>query len=70
MAPAANPSLTVHLKKTIKADLPAHARPVTDPEEKRRVLEVVKPGPESDVIDEWVANCPIVEVRLDPGDPD
>ncbi|HIF11783.1 MAG TPA: nitroreductase family deazaflavin-dependent oxidoreductase [Dehalococcoidia bacterium] len=61
----ANPSLTIHLKKSIEADLPAHARPLTDPEEKRRVLEVVEPGPDSDVIDEWVANCPIVEVRLD-----
>ena len=61
----ANPSFTVHLKKSINSDLPAHARPVTDPEEKRRVLEAVEPGPASDAIDEWVANSPIVEVRLD-----
>ncbi|MDP6823907.1 MAG: nitroreductase/quinone reductase family protein [Dehalococcoidia bacterium] len=61
----ANPAFTVHLKKTVTTDLPAYATPVIDPEEKRRVLETMEPRPESDAIDEWVANSPIVEVWIE-----
>ena len=34
----AEPKLTFHLKESAQADLPATARPVTDPEEKRGVF--------------------------------
>ncbi len=61
----ANPAFTVHLKKSVTADLPAHARAVVDPDEKRRVVETMEPRPDSDAVDEWVANSPIVEVRID-----
>lgn len=37
----ANPQLTFHLKGPVDADLPAVARPITDLEERRRVLEPI-----------------------------
>ncbi len=61
----ANPRFIVHLKKSVSADLPANARPVKDPEEKRSVLESVPNGPGPDVIDEWVEKSPMVEVRFE-----
>ncbi len=61
----ANPAFTVHLKKAVTADLPAVARVLIDPEEKRRVIETMEPHPESDAVDEWVANSAVVEVRIE-----
>jgi deazaflavin-dependent oxidoreductase (nitroreductase family) len=61
----ANPAFTFHLKETTQADLPAHARPITDPDERRQILtdpalswyhEQVK------IIDNFVNNAPLVEV--------
>jgi deazaflavin-dependent oxidoreductase (nitroreductase family) len=37
----ADPNLTVHLKQLVTADLPATAREITDPDERREVLEKV-----------------------------
>lgn len=37
----ADPRLTVHLKQFVTADLPATAREITDPDERREVLEKV-----------------------------
>lgn len=37
----ADPSFTVHLKHGVRADLPARAVPVTDPEERAAVLEAI-----------------------------
>ena len=34
----AHPRFTFHLKESVKADLPARAVPITDPEAKRRIL--------------------------------
>lgn len=65
----ANPDFTFHLKHTIEADLPARARPITDPAERRQVLadpvmnwyhEQVKD------IDKFVAHAPLVEVMFMP----
>lgn len=61
----ANPSFIFHLKETIQADLPARARFVDEPAERRRILsdpamawyhEQVKS------IDDLVAGSPLVEV--------
>jgi deazaflavin-dependent oxidoreductase (nitroreductase family) len=61
----ANPDFTFHLKRSAQADLPARARPVTDPGERRaivtRILEVL--GRAGDV-DAWVARSPLVEVEF------
>ena len=37
----ADPNMTFHLTGPVKADLPAVARPITEPEERRRVMEAV-----------------------------
>lgn len=66
----ANPDFTLHLKRSVKGDLPARARPVTDPDVRRavvtRIFEVL--GRYGDV-EAWVARSPLVEVELDGRDP-
>ncbi|MFI5845327.1 nitroreductase/quinone reductase family protein [Catenuloplanes sp. NPDC051500] len=37
----AHPAFTVHLKNGVRADLPAHATPVTDPAERAAVLSAI-----------------------------
>ena len=61
----AEPKLTFHLKESAQADLPATARAVTDPEEKRRVFlnapklaEYISEGN----VQEWVEGSPLIEV--------
>jgi deazaflavin-dependent oxidoreductase (nitroreductase family) len=67
----ANPAFTFHLKESATADLPATARPVTDPAEREQVLAAIlaslpgfasNPGQEPAV---WVARSPLVEVTFD-----
>jgi len=65
-----NPNFTFHLKESAKADLPARARPVTDPEEKRRVLlgaDSIWDKPNELTVDEWVRHSPMVEVIFENG---
>lgn len=61
----ANPAFTFHLKESVRADLPATARPITDLAEKRSVLEVLlaRLG-YSDRIEAWLARSPLVEVSF------
>lgn len=60
----ANPKMTIHLKRGIKADLPATAREITDPKERRQVLEgVAKHWGRKDV-DVMVRQSPLIEVTL------
>jgi deazaflavin-dependent oxidoreductase (nitroreductase family) len=61
----ANPHFTFHLKGTVKADLPALARPITDQDERRRVFaEVVSVwrGMDPDVM---VRRSPLIEVTIE-----
>ena len=67
----AHPGFTFHLKESATADLPATARPVTDPAEREQVLDAIlaslpdfanTPGQEPAV---WVAQSPLVEVTFD-----
>ncbi|HEY3877844.1 MAG TPA: nitroreductase/quinone reductase family protein [Trebonia sp.] len=67
----AHPAFTFHLKESAKADLPAVARPVTEPAEREQVLGLIlaslpdfasTPGQEPAV---WVASSPLVEVTFD-----
>lgn len=62
----ANPTFTIHLKKDMQADIPAHARPITDPAERRTVLTPFTANwNRASEVDEWVARSPLVEVSFD-----
>jgi deazaflavin-dependent oxidoreductase (nitroreductase family) len=59
----AEPSFTVHLKHRVEADLPARARPVEDPAERRDVFTRLLTGSGYD-LEAWIAGSPLVEVGL------
>ena len=60
----ANPSLTVHLKRGIKADLPATAREITEPVERRRVLEGIARHWNRGDVDVMMQYSPLIEVTV------
>jgi deazaflavin-dependent oxidoreductase (nitroreductase family) len=67
---AADPRLTVHLKGPIaRADLPATARIVDEPAERRAILERVARAWNRTDLDRMVASSPLIEVAIDPADP-
>lgn len=60
----AAPELTLHLKESAHADLPARARPVTEPAERRAIIEQF--GGALGGTDDMVAGSPLIEVELLP----
>ena len=63
---AADPRLTLHLKGPVAvADLPATARIVDDPTERRAILERVARAWRRTDVDRMVAQSPLIEVILD-----
>jgi len=62
---AAQPEFTFHLKESVRADLPALAKPVLDADQRREIIAAIhrKLGWSRDV-EEWVADSPLVEVEL------
>jgi len=63
---ADDPRMTVHLKGPIAvADLPATARIVDDPAERRTILERVAQAWNRTDVDRMVAQSPLIEVILD-----
>jgi deazaflavin-dependent oxidoreductase (nitroreductase family) len=61
----ANPDFTFHLKRTVTADLPARARPITDPTERRAVLvPFLANWNRSGEIARWMSDSPLVEVTF------
>jgi len=61
----ANPEFTIHLKKDVKADVPARARPITDPAERRAVLTPFTANwNRSGDLDDWLERSPLVEVSF------
>jgi deazaflavin-dependent oxidoreductase (nitroreductase family) len=60
----ADPRLTVHLKGDVAANLPATARIVTDPDERRRILEHVARAWNRTDVDRMVEQSPLIEVVL------
>ena len=63
---AADPKLTVHLKGPVAvADLPATARIVDEPDERRRILERVARTWKRTDLDQMVATSPLIEVTID-----
>ena len=64
---AAHPAFTFHLKGAVTADLPATARELTDPVQRRSVLSRVARVWNRTDVDTMVAHSPLVEVTiLDP----
>jgi len=60
----ANPAFTLHLKRTVRADLPATAREITDPDERRAILGRVAGAWRRTDLDAMVAYSPLVEVTI------
>lgn len=61
----ANPDFVLHLKQTTHADVPARARPITDPAERRRVLAQLLAGIGREAaLQDWVDQSPLIEVDL------
>lgn len=61
----ADPRFTFHLKALVQADLPATASEVTDPVERRRILELVAKAWRRTDVDNMVQHSPLVEVTLE-----
>jgi hypothetical protein len=63
----ANPEFTFHLKESAMIDLPARAAPVTDPDERKRVMS----APETEwyrgqaTIEQLMTGSPMVEVHFE-----
>jgi deazaflavin-dependent oxidoreductase (nitroreductase family) len=62
---AAHPDFTFHLKGAVTADLPARARVITDPQERREVLAQVAVAWRRTDVDRMVAASPLIEVEID-----
>lgn len=62
----ANPAFTLHLKRGVSADLPAHASPIQDPEVRRAILAPILADLNSTHdLDAWVAGSPLMVVSFD-----
>ncbi len=59
----ANPDFALHLKRGARADLPARARLIEDPAERREVLTCLLDGIRYD-LERWIERSPLVEVEL------
>jgi deazaflavin-dependent oxidoreductase (nitroreductase family) len=61
----ANPNFTFHLKGSVRADLPARANPVNDPEERRAIFTtILKDLRMSHDLEAWIAGSPLMEVTF------
>ena len=62
----ADPRVVLHLKESASADLPATAEPLTDPDERARVLDVILArvgrGAQRD---RWLSDSPLIALRFD-----
>jgi F420H(2)-dependent quinone reductase len=60
----ANPAMTLHLKESLVADLPAQAISIVEPEAKRAILARIMQniGRPSSELETWVTDSPLVEV--------
>jgi deazaflavin-dependent oxidoreductase (nitroreductase family) len=61
----ADPHFTFHLKGAVKADLPATARPILEPAERREVMARVAANWRRTDIDVMLAHSPLVEVTFE-----
>jgi len=61
----ANPSVTLHLKQGLQADVPATARVVTDTEERRELLKGVAANWGRTDLDVMQAYSPLIELSVE-----
>lgn len=62
----ADPHLTFHLKRTVRADLPATARVITDPQERRQLAEwIVANAWRNQDVEAMTRFSPFIEVTID-----
>ena len=61
----ANPGFTFHLKGAVKADLPATARAILEPVERRAVMERVAHNWRRSDLEVMLARSPLVEVTFE-----
>ncbi len=61
----ANPQITVHLKRGVRADVPATAREITDPTERRQILEQIAQVWKRSDVDTMMNYSPLIEVTVD-----
>jgi deazaflavin-dependent oxidoreductase (nitroreductase family) len=61
----ADPRLTFHLKGPLRADLPATARPITEPAERRAVMARVAANWNRRDLERMLAESPLIEVVFD-----
>jgi len=58
----ANPGLVLHVKRGEHVDLPARARPIEDPAERREIFgRLLSSGD----VEAWIADSPLVELDFD-----
>ena len=62
----ADPNLTIHFKRGVVADLPATAREITDPTERRQVLEGIARHWNRGDVDVMMQYSPLIEVTMRP----
>jgi deazaflavin-dependent oxidoreductase (nitroreductase family) len=60
-----DPNLIVHLKGDVTADLPATARVITDPAERRRIFDWITTHAWRQDPEQMLAHSPLIEVTLD-----
>lgn len=71
----ANPDFTFHLKQGVRADLRAHAEPVLDPTERRRIFSEIVADLDQPLhrgylaqpvepVEEWVAGSPLMHITF------
>lgn len=67
----ANPEFVFHLKRQVKADLRARARPIREAGERRKLLtEITRSWGRERQLNRFLASSPLVEVTfLEQGDP-
>ena len=60
----ADPGVVLHLKNTVTADLPATARVVTEPDERRTLLSAAAATWGRDDLDVMMEHSPLIELTL------
>lgn len=62
----ADPRMTLHLKESVHADLPAVAHPITDEAARREFFAdaFARMGRDTAELEGWVADSPLIEVEL------
>jgi deazaflavin-dependent oxidoreductase (nitroreductase family) len=62
----AHPDFTFHLKGSVRADLQATARPITEEEERREVIAGIREelGRGTGGLNDWIEGSPLAEVEF------